>query len=82
MRRKRGKERRGRGVKGGNREGEEKRQVMVLSFGLKTRGPKIVLAEGPESRSGGLKTAEIGNNDFHSSEKFITECKSLLNIKA
>lgn len=75
VRKKRGKERRGRGVEGGRIEGEEKRQIMVLSNGLKARGPKMVLVEGPERRSGDLKTAEIGNNDFHSSDKFIIVSK-------
>lgn len=51
-------------MRGGSREGEEKRRVVVLGFGLKNRGPNI---EGFERRSGGLKTDEIGKRDFHSS---------------
>lgn len=78
VRRKRGKERWGRGEEGGKREGEQKRQVIVSGMGLKTRGPTVGLVEGPERRSGDLKTAEIGNKDFHSSDKSIISSKMLL----
>lgn len=33
-------------------------------------------ALGPERRSGGLKTAEIGNRDFHSSDNSILKLNS------
>lgn len=61
----------GGGREPGNREGEDSRSVRVWFTGLKRSGPRIGLVEGPESRSGGVKTSEIGNKDFQSVEKSI-----------
>lgn len=48
--------------------------VVVLGIGLNTSGPKMGFEEGPERRSGDLKPAEIGNRDFHSSDKYTAIC--------
>jgi hypothetical protein len=61
----------GGGRERGKREGEENMTVSVRGIGLKRRGPRMGLAEGPERRSGGAKTVEIGKRDFHSDDKFI-----------
>lgn len=67
VRRKRGRERWGRGGRWGRRQEEEKRTAAELGSGLKMRGPRMGLSEGFERRRGGLKTDEIGKRDFHSS---------------
>jgi hypothetical protein len=61
----------GGGRERGKREGEEKRRVRVWGIGLKRRGPRMGLEEGPERRSGGACTVEIGKRAFHSDDKSI-----------